>query len=243
MQPTGRPGWYLQVCYNEKATPTRHRPERQHNARSNRRKQCSPNETKPYANPTPPRKRQTSPTNGHTPRRMKPTHTRLTYTRIRPHAPSHQAGDHPEPASVWLIKSEREKPHSEETSQHAPTQTPCNQPATAVLTHAQCGAAGLSLSVCIRLFASTTVIKQYCSSAYNVRSSCRVPVGAASCAEPRGRRFSGRKFTTALTLDNQVLAFSSVSAADLHCWMQLICTTDDAVRSGRCQCQRAATDP
>ena len=33
------------VCYTEKATPARHRPERQHNARSNRRKQCSPNET------------------------------------------------------------------------------------------------------------------------------------------------------------------------------------------------------
>ena len=34
-------GW----CYTEKATPARHRPERQHNARSNRRKQRSPNET------------------------------------------------------------------------------------------------------------------------------------------------------------------------------------------------------
>ena len=85
-------------CYTEKATSARHRPERQHNARSNRRKQCSPNETKPYSNPTPPRKRQITPTNGHTPRRMKPTHTRLTYTRMRPHAPSHQAGDHPVPA-------------------------------------------------------------------------------------------------------------------------------------------------
>ena len=82
----------------KKASPTRHRPERQHNARSNRRKQCSPNETKPYSKPTPPRKRQTTPTNGHTPRRLKPTHTRLTYTRMRPHAPSHQAGGHPVPA-------------------------------------------------------------------------------------------------------------------------------------------------
>ena len=36
-----------------------------------------------------------------------------------------------------LQKSEREKPHSGETNQHAPTQTPCNQPAIAVLTHAQ----------------------------------------------------------------------------------------------------------
>ena len=82
----------------EKSTPARHRPERQHNARSNRRKQCSPNGTKPYSNPTPPRKRQNTPTNGHTPRRMKPTHTRLTYTRMRPHVPSHQAGDQPVPA-------------------------------------------------------------------------------------------------------------------------------------------------
>ena len=87
----------LHMCYAEKATPARHRPERQHNARSKRRKQCSPNETKPYSNPTPPRKRQNTPKNGHTPRRMKPTHTRLTYTRMRPHAPSHQAGDHPVP--------------------------------------------------------------------------------------------------------------------------------------------------
>ena len=58
-----------QKCYTEKASPTRHRPERQHNARANRRKQCSPNETKPYSKPTLPRKRQTTPTNGHTPRR------------------------------------------------------------------------------------------------------------------------------------------------------------------------------
>ena len=86
------------MCYTEKASPTRHRPERQHNARSNRRKQFSPSETKPYSKPTLPRKRQTTPTNGHTPRRRKPTHTRLTYTRMRPHAPSRQAGDHPVPA-------------------------------------------------------------------------------------------------------------------------------------------------
>ena len=62
------------------------------------RKQCSSNKTKLYSNPTPPRKRQKNPINGHTPRRTKPTHTRLTYTRMRPHAPSHQAGDHPVPA-------------------------------------------------------------------------------------------------------------------------------------------------
>ena len=48
------------LCYTEKASPTRHRPERQHNARANRRKQCSPNETKPYSKPTLPRKRQTT---------------------------------------------------------------------------------------------------------------------------------------------------------------------------------------
>ena len=46
------------MCYTETAAPTRHRPERQHNARANRRKQCSPNETKPYSKPTLPRKRQ-----------------------------------------------------------------------------------------------------------------------------------------------------------------------------------------
>ena len=89
---------HTQRCYTEKATPARHRPERQYNACANSRKQCSPNETKSYSNTTPPRKRQSIPTNGHNPRRMKPTHTRLTYTRMRPHAPSHQAGDHPEPA-------------------------------------------------------------------------------------------------------------------------------------------------
>ena len=36
------------VCYTEKASPTRHRPEHQHNARSNRRKQCSPNLSRVY---------------------------------------------------------------------------------------------------------------------------------------------------------------------------------------------------
>ena len=104
-----RAGWLVawEVCYTEKASPTRHRPERQHNARSNRRKQCSPNETKPYPKPKPPRKRQTTPTNDQTPRRMKPTHTRLTYTRMRPHAPSHQAGDHPVPAHTNRHKPPR----------------------------------------------------------------------------------------------------------------------------------------
>ena len=77
---------------------TRRKQNQQYNACASRRKQCSPDETKSYSNPTPPRKRQNTPTNGHTPRRMKPTHTRLTYTRMRPHAPSHQAGDHQVPA-------------------------------------------------------------------------------------------------------------------------------------------------
>ena len=86
------------LCYSEKATPARYRPERQHNACANRRKQCSPEETKSYSNPTPQRKIQNNPTNSHTPRRMKPTHTCPTYTRMRPHVPSHQAGDHPVPA-------------------------------------------------------------------------------------------------------------------------------------------------
>ena len=71
------------LCYTEKATPARHRPERQHNAHANRRKQGSPNETKPYSNPTPPRKRQNTPTNGHTPRRMKPTS--ITVYTVYPH--------------------------------------------------------------------------------------------------------------------------------------------------------------
>ena len=57
-----------------------------------------PNATKSYSNSTPPRKSTNNPTNGHTPRRTKPTHTHLTYTRMRPHAPCHQAGDHPVPA-------------------------------------------------------------------------------------------------------------------------------------------------
>ena len=68
--------------------------------------------TKPNHTPTPPRKRQRNPTNGHTPHRMKPAHTRLTYTRMRPHAPSHQAGDHPvaahserhNPSKVWTLR-------------------------------------------------------------------------------------------------------------------------------------------
>ena len=43
----------------------------------------------------------------------------------------------PPSATVELQKSEREKTHCGKTNQHAPTQTPCNQPAIAVLTHAR----------------------------------------------------------------------------------------------------------
>ena len=45
-------------------------------------------------------RRQDNPTNGHTPSRIKSTHTRLTYTGTRPHAPGQQAGDHPVPAHI-----------------------------------------------------------------------------------------------------------------------------------------------
>ena len=50
---------------------------------------CRPNETRPYSNATHPRKRQNNPTNGHTPSRIKSTHTRLTYTKTRPHVMQH----------------------------------------------------------------------------------------------------------------------------------------------------------
>ena len=104
----------LHWCYTEKASPTRHRPEHQHNARSNRRKQCSPNETQPNSN-IHPRKIHNYPTHSHTPSRIKSTHTRCTYTGIRPHAPGQQAGDHPIPAhterhnpsKVWTQRQAR----------------------------------------------------------------------------------------------------------------------------------------
>ena len=38
---------------------------------------------------------------------------------------------------LWLQQSEREKPPCGEMPQHAPTQTPCNQPAIASVTHVQ----------------------------------------------------------------------------------------------------------
>ena len=93
------------MCYTEKVTQVWHLLERHYNACANRRNQCSPNKTKSYSNPTPPRKRQNNPINGHTPCHTKPSHTRLTYTRMRPHAPSHRAGDHPVP-----IHTERHNP-------------------------------------------------------------------------------------------------------------------------------------
>ena len=83
---------------------TRHRPERQCNACANRRKQCSPNETKSYSNPTPPRKRQNNPTNGHTPRLF----------------------------WVYLRKSERVKPQHG-TEKGVNTQRKCPQPASLIL--------------------------------------------------------------------------------------------------------------
>ena len=43
---------YRLQCYTEKAREARHRLERQYNARANRKKQCRPNETKPYSNAT-----------------------------------------------------------------------------------------------------------------------------------------------------------------------------------------------
>ena len=59
-------------CVTEKATPARHHPECQYNACANRRKQSSPDKTKSYSNPTPPRKRQNNPINGHTSRCVTP---------------------------------------------------------------------------------------------------------------------------------------------------------------------------
>ena len=100
------------------ATEARHRFERQYNACANRKKQCRPNETKPYSNATHPRIRPNDPTNGHTPSRIKSTHTRLTYTGTSPHAPGHQAGDHPLPAhterhnssKVWTQRQAQSPP-------------------------------------------------------------------------------------------------------------------------------------
>ena len=83
-----RPMFGAQVGYTEKAGEARERLDRQYTAHANRKKQCSPNETKPYSNATHPSKRQTILTNGHIPSRIMSKHTRLTYTGMRPRAPS-----------------------------------------------------------------------------------------------------------------------------------------------------------
>ena len=106
-------------CYTEKATEARHCLERQYNACANRnyrscKTQCRPNETKPYSNAPYPCIRQSNPTIVHTPSRIKSTHTRITYIGTRPHAPGHQAGDHPVPAHT-----ERHKPSKVWTQRQA----------------------------------------------------------------------------------------------------------------------------
>ena len=102
----------------EKATEARHRLERQYNGCADRKEQYRPNETKPYSNVSHLYKRHNNPTNGHTPSRMKSTHTRLTYTGTPPHSPGQQAGDHPVPAhterhspsKVWTQRQARRPP-------------------------------------------------------------------------------------------------------------------------------------
>ena len=74
----------------------------------------------PYSNMTHPRKRENGPTNGPTQCRIKSTHTRLTCTGTRPHAPGHQAGDPPAPAhterhnpsKVWTQQQARSPPRA-----------------------------------------------------------------------------------------------------------------------------------
>ena len=94
---THAPGAVM-ICmwHTEKATDARHRLERQHNACAIRKKQCRPNETKPYSNATHPRKRPRAKDKiilgMVTPSRIKSTHTRLTYTGTRPHASGHARG-------------------------------------------------------------------------------------------------------------------------------------------------------
>ena len=56
-------------------------------AEPHNKKQCRPNETEPYSNATHPRKRKKYPTYGHTPSRIKSTHTRLAYTAAVWHVP------------------------------------------------------------------------------------------------------------------------------------------------------------
>ena len=86
------------MCYTEKAAPARHHPECQYNACANRRKQCSPNKIKSHSNPTPPRKRQNNPINGH----AKPRHPRLLVHKI---APSRRSTVRTNPLSPAFIQS------------------------------------------------------------------------------------------------------------------------------------------
>ena len=104
-----------QACHTEKATEARHRPERQYNACNSRSKQCRPNETQAISNTTHPRRGHNNPTNSHTPSRIKSTHTRRTYTGMRPHAPGLPADRHvvfahifsvmPVCVSIWIISA------------------------------------------------------------------------------------------------------------------------------------------
>ena len=90
-------------CYTEKASPTRHRPERQHNARSNRRKQCRPkrNQTMLQAD-TPAQKVNYSYKRSHPTPLEADAHT----SHVHKNAPAHaQAGDHRVPA-----RTERHNP-------------------------------------------------------------------------------------------------------------------------------------
>ena len=59
-------GEFREVFYTVKAREARQCPERQYSTHANRKKQCRPNETKPYSNATHPHKRQNNLTNGHT---------------------------------------------------------------------------------------------------------------------------------------------------------------------------------
>ena len=67
--------WNMWLCYTEKATEARHRPDRQYTACDKHKKQCRPNEPKPNSNATHPRKRRNNPTSSYTPSRIKSTYT------------------------------------------------------------------------------------------------------------------------------------------------------------------------
>ena len=81
----------------------------------------------------------------HTPKATSAREVRATDTRLERNVciVSYRVFGYTAPQSAGLLcldelqKSEREKPHCGETNQHAPTQTSCNQPAIAVLTHQQ----------------------------------------------------------------------------------------------------------